>query len=218
MQKHAGIKHDMAELAKDRASVLPSVPMMSRTAKVSLALSALLCGMLAAKDAHAIERQHHLGIGTGVTLLGAASSPVSLGGAVGAFYTYGLTDQFNLLVEGSFALQSVSDNPLSDKDPTIPKVRPRFLGGGAAGLAYVLDVLQWVPYGGLLIGVNSFNGGTLDKSIVSPDAVLALGLDYQVGRKLSVGGAFRQHFALTQLSAYPSYTQLFVKLEYTWGY
>lgn len=192
--------------------------MKTGTAKIFVAHAALLCGLFATRTAAAVERQHHLGLGTGVTLLGAAESPVSLGGAVGAFYTYGLTDQFNLLVEGSFALQSVSDSPRSDKDPSIPKVRPRFVGGGGAGLAYVLDVLQWVPYGGVLFGVNTFHGGTLDKSVVSPDAVLALGLDYQFGRRVTLGGAFRQHFALTQMSTYPSYTQIFLKLEYTWGY
>ena len=79
-------------------------------------------------------------------------------------------------------------------------------------------MLQWVPYGGLLFGVNTFSGGTMAGTVVSPDAVLAIGLDYQFSRKVTLGGAFRQHFALTQLSTYPSYTQLFLKLEYTWGY
>lgn len=153
-----------------------------------------------------------------MTLLGAAQSPVSLGGVVGAFYTYGITDQFNLLVEGSFAVQGVSQSPISDKDATVPGVRPRFLGTGAAGVSYVLDVLQWVPYGGLLFGVNALGGGTLPGTVVSPDAILAIGLDYQFGRRVTLGGAFRQHFLLTQLSAYPSYSQLFLKLEYTWGY
>ena len=153
-----------------------------------------------------------------MTLLGAAQSPVSLGGVVGAFYTYGITDQFNLLVEGSFALQGVTESPISDKDPTVPAVRPRFLGTGAAGVSYVLDVLQWVPYGGLLLGVNALGGGTMPGVVVSPDAILAIGLDYQFGRRVTLGGAFRQHFALTQLSVYPSYSQLFLKLEYTWGY
>ena len=83
---------------------------------------------------------------------------------------------------------------------------------------YVLDVLRWVPYGGALLGAGALGGGNLDATQVLLDGQIALGLDYAINRSWAVGGAFRQHFFLTKMDTYPSYTTLFLRAEYVWGW
>ena len=87
----------------------------------------------------------------------------------------------------------------------------------AAGVAYVLDVLQWVPYAGVLVGGYGLGGGTIQGTKVLAGAAFALGLDYRVSRSLCAGVTARQHM-LTEPNTYPSYTQLFAKFEYTFGW
>jgi outer membrane protein W len=50
-----------------------------------------------------------------------------------------------------------------------------------------------------------------------PGAAIALGLDYRISRDWAVGVSARQH-AFLDLSTYPSYTQAFARVQYTWGW
>jgi hypothetical protein len=176
------------------------------------------CLMTRAPEASAVERQHHVGIAPGLGVLATDQSPTSLGGLLGGFYTYGLNDQFNLMVEGAAGLHTYSKDPLSAEDPTVPATRPSVVGSAAAGVSYVLDVLRYVPYGGLLVGADFLSGGTMDRLIAAPTLQIALGLDYQFNRTFNVGFAYRQHLMLTRLATYPSYSTLFLKAEIAWGY
>jgi hypothetical protein len=98
-----------------------------------------------------------------------------------------------------------------------PRTRPAGLADATVGVGYVLDVLRWVPYAGVLVGGYALTGGTIAGTKVLPGAGFALGLDYRLGRSWAVGFAFRQHF-VTEPSTYPSFTQLFARFEYTWGW
>src|SRR4051812_18160623 len=78
----------------------------SRSSNVG-ALAALFASavVLASSPAQAIERQHHLGLGPALGILainGKSTTSVGFGGLL--HYTYGLTDQFNLTIEGGSAI------------------------------------------------------------------------------------------------------------------
>jgi hypothetical protein len=144
----------------------------------------------------------------------ADKSSADVGGAAGAHYTYGLSDAFNLMAEGAWSLLALNE---SGKAST-PRTRPSWAANVDVGIGYVLDVLQWVPYGGLLLGGYALSGGTLDATKYLPGAEVALGLDFKFDRSLSAGVAVRQHLLLTDLNTYPSFTQAFARIQYSWGW
>lgn len=171
---------------------------------------------LAAPSARAVEREHHIGIGTGLSLLKIGDKDtMDVGAGVTGFYTYGITDQFNLLIEGGTSLVALGEQ--RDAKDT-PPTRPTTVSHAAAGVAYVLDVLQWVPYAGVLGGGTYFAGGTVAGGLVLPDAQIALGLDYKFSRRVAFGVALRQHLFLTKMDTYPTFTNIFAKVEYSWGW
>jgi hypothetical protein len=175
--------------------------------------------VLLVTEAHAVERQHHVGLAPGATFWKTADSPIATGFSMGAFYTYGITDQINLLGEVRGSVLTLSRDVIDPKDrPIVPKTRPSREGSAAIGLAYVLDVLRWVPYGGFLVGAQGLGGGTMESAKYMPTLQLALGLDYQINRTLSAGFAFRQSIFVFNASEYPTATHLFAKVEFSWGY
>lgn len=139
---------------------------------------------------------------------------MSVGGYGAVHYAYGLSDAFNFMAEGGFALVAL-DEAKGDK---IPTTRPASVSHAGAGVAYVLDVVQWVPYIGLLGTGYLFNGGSLDGAKAGFGGALALGLDYQFSRSIAGGVGLRQHFVLSDMSTYPSYTQALVRVEWMWGW
>jgi opacity protein-like surface antigen len=171
--------------------------------------------LLAASTSTARENEHHIGVDVGGSLLDIADkSSASLGAGLGAHYVYGLTDQFNLLGEGSASFVSLKE----DADDKTPHTRPTTVSHVAVGIAYTLDVMTLVPYFGILGGGFVMGGGTLDHTMILPGGQLALGADYKLSRHWSVGLAFRQTMFLTKTSTYPSYSNLFARVEYVWGW
>jgi hypothetical protein len=168
-----------------------------------------------APSAGAVEREHHVGVDTGgAMLLIADKSTPSVGAGVGAHWTYGLSDAFNLIVDGSWSLVAIGEKRL---DANTPATRPATVTSLDAGIAYVLDVLRWVPWGGLMAGGYALGGGTISGTKFLPGIALALGLDYRISRSWAVGLSIRQH-VLSNASTYPSFTQTFARIEYTWGW
>ncbi len=165
--------------------------------------------------AAAVERENHVGVDLGASMLVVSdkSSP-DVGPALGAHWTYGLSDAFDLMVEGSWSLLALHENVTSK---STPRDRPGWGANANVGVAYVFDVLSWVPYAGLLLGGYTFGGGTLDGSRLLVGFDVALGVDYRFTRSLCAGVSARQHM-LSDVPEYPSYTQLFARLEYTWGW
>lgn len=171
--------------------------------------------VMAPAGAQAFERQQHLGVHGGLALLKVGGKDtVDVGAGGGLHYAYGLSDAFNLMIEGSYAQVAM-------EEATAPKVlanRPTGVTNFGVGASYVLDVIRWVPYGGLLADGFLFTGGNLVKPIVAFGLGLAVGLDYHATRNLAFGFAFRQHFAFSSFSDYPSYSQFFLRAEYVWGW
>lgn len=163
----------------------------------------------------ATERQHHLGLAPVGTLLKVRNHHLSSGVGATALYTYGLTDQFNFMAEATHSFLGLGE---AGKPTSPPLVRPGFMSTGAVGVSYVLDVLRWVPYAGILASGNVLGGGVLPGAFFAPGAQVALGLDYQFSRHVVAGVGFRQHFLLTRLADYPLYSSLFLKAEWQWGY
>jgi hypothetical protein len=176
--------------------------------------AAIAAMILAARPALAVEREHHVGVDLGATMFSVSEKgSVDLGPMAGAHYAYGLTDAFNLMVEGSWSLLSTSE----PGGKTVPHTRPTWEAHGSAGVAYVFDVLTWVPYVGILVGGYVLGGGTLDNAKPLAGFSLAVGADYRLSRSLSVGISARQHM-MSDPSTYPEFTQLFAQAEYTFGW
>jgi hypothetical protein len=53
---------------------------------------------------------------------------------------------------------------------------------------------------------------------VLPDVEIALGLGYRIDRSWAVGAAVREQMFFTEMSTYPSNTQIFARAEYCWGW
>ena len=189
---------------------------MKRRAPAKLAaLTLAIAGALSCRDASAVERQHHLGVGGGLAMLKIDDkTTMSVGGMGGLHYAYGLSDAFNLMVEGGYGIVAIGEA----KGAGIPPTRPASLGHLGVGAGYVLDMVQWVPYVGALATGYTMSGGSLEKTRVDFGVGLAAGLDYQFTRSFAVGAAVRQHFILSAMSTYPTYTEGLLRAEIAWGW
>lgn len=182
---------------------------------VGTAASSVLVSMMVSAPAGAVERQHHLGAGGGIALLKVDDkSTMSAGGMGSLHYAYGFSDAFNLVAEGGYSLVALGE----EKGAGIPATRPAGIGHLGAGATYVLDVIQWVPYIGLLGTGYTFHGGSIDGVKGAFGATVAVGLDYQLSRSFAFGLAGRQHVVLSALSTYPTFTEGFVRFEVLWGW
>jgi len=192
------------------------VSVSARRALLGLAVTAaLFAPITTAATAAAVEHEHHLGIGLGGAALKVDDKSGMMVGAGGAaHYAYGVTDAFNFVAEYSSAIVAL-DAKLDN--PTTPHTRPSTIDTAGVGAAYVFDVLRWVPYATLLASGSLLHGGTLDKTLVTGGVQIGLGLDYKFNFSWAAGVAYRQHMFLTKMSTYPSYSQLFFRVEYAWG-
>lgn len=171
---------------------------------------------LSGARAQAIERQHHLGLSPALGVLsiqGKSTTSTGLGGAL--HYAYGLSDQWNLMIEGSSVVVALNQEQDSKESP---RNRPATVDHAAFGVGYVIDILRWVPYVGAQGGVYRLAGGTLEADVFLAGLSVGAGLDYQLSRRFAIGLAGRQHLMLSKLSTYPSYTTALLRFEYMWGY
>ncbi len=172
--------------------------------------------VVVAPPASAFEKQHHLGLSPALAVLKVnEKSTTSVGAGLSLHYAYGLTDQFNFMVEGGSHV--VAANQQVDS-PETPATFPARVDHAGVGVGYVLDVLRWVPYFGVLGQGYVLSGGTIPRAVVAVGVSIAAGLDYQIGRHFAVGLAVRQNFIASELSTYPTYTLAQLRAEYVWGY
>jgi hypothetical protein len=179
----------------------------------------LFAGVLsiaAARDASAIERQHHIGLAPQLSILSVDDkSTLSVGGGLALHYAYGLSDTFNLMVEAS---SSAVARHQDQDTPETPRTRPAGIDHGAFGVGYVIDVLRWVPYLCALGGVYRVYGGTVPTDLYLPGLSLGAGLDYQISRSFAVGLGVRENLMVSKLQTYPSYLTAMLRAEYMWGW
>jgi hypothetical protein len=138
-------------------------------ARVALSIGTAATFVSLGAPAHAFERQWHVGGGLG---LATESGGYDIGPVLGVHGAYGISDVFDVRLE----LQA-SRNDLAGF--------PVWFYAMRAGLAYKLDVLQWIPYAGPTAGgfFMTFANGTLLKPCVGALA----GLDYAVSEHVGVG-------------------------------
>ena len=180
---------------------------MRRAARAACAVAAAVAASAFPADAGAVEREHQIGLELGVPMLVVHGNvnTVAWGPSAGLHYTYGLSDAFNLVADADSAVL------LSG----IPK--PATLTHGDVGIAYVLDVLRWVPWGSAEIGGYGLTGNSIGGTFL-PGAALAVGLDYRFDRSWAAGIVVREHLFVTNLSLFPSLTEAFLRVGYTWGW
>jgi hypothetical protein len=88
-----------------------------------------------------------------------------------------------------------------------------------AGLVYKLDVLRWVPWGGVYAGYQTMLGAPpAELPFKRGDVTLGLGggLDYAFSRQYGCGASARLDQGLTVAQA-RSFEALF-RFEYRWGF
>jgi outer membrane protein with beta-barrel domain len=187
-----------------------------RVARTIATAAVLLLALGPARRAEAFERQQHLGIDGGYSLLKIdGKSTVDSGGGFGVHYAYGISDAFNLSVELQHSIVALNQRLDS---PSTPHTFPAYASSATVGAQYVFDVLTWVPYAGLLAGPYLMGGGTIDSPKVLFGAQLELGIDYQLSRSFAVGVAYHEHFVLSDMSTYPVFFNVFARVEYVWGW
>lgn len=120
--------------------------------------------------------------------------------------TYGITDAFNFV---------------SELQGTFYPARSVTIGNASAGIAYVFDVLRWVPYVGLMGGAyvlaSTESACKMDCVALRPGGSLPFGLDYQISRSLAVGFAGRDQLIFGGGGVTHTLT-LGARVEYIWGY
>jgi hypothetical protein len=177
----------------------------------AVAAALVVASAVFVRPAFAVEREQQLGadLGGSMLIVSGKNAP-DVGGMAGVHWTYGISDALNLMVEADWSLVALHETGT-------PPIRPSWAANADIGLGYVFDVLRWVPYAGVLVGGYDLSGGTIPGTKVLVGAAIALGCDYRFGRSLAAGIALRQHM-LSDASTYPSFTQAFARVEYTWGW
>ncbi len=174
-----------------------------------IAAAAACVALLSSLRAEAFERQWRVGAGVGLAGLtefqGAFSSP-----AFGVHGAYGVSDMFDVMAD-----VVASSHSLVERDRTL-------LTSASAGIAYKLDVVEWVPYFGVLAGYYRFSGPRPVSSPHQAGAGLVIGLDYALQRDFGVGAQLRYHGFMDDLPGSlfgggPYFTTL-LRGEYRWGY
>jgi len=174
--------------------------------KFAGSLAAVACAAvfgLVARPALAFERQWHVGAAAGVT----GGHGLSLGPALGAYAAYGLSDVFDARLE----LTARGYHVGSTQNPNALTAM--------AGLVYKLDVLRWVPWGGVYAGYQAMLGAPpAELPFKRGDVTLGLGggLDYAFSRQYGCGASARLDQGLTVTQA-RSFEALF-RFEYRWGF
>jgi hypothetical protein len=155
------------------------------------------------RAALAFEREWHLGAGAGIS----SGSGLSTSPAIGAYAAYGLSDVFDFRAE------------LTGRGYQIGASRDPHSLSAAAGLAYKLDVLRWVPWAGVYVGYVGFLKQPREGlPFARHDAAIGLGfgLDYAASRQLGLGVTLRYDDALTQAGA--TNFDALLRVEYRWGW
>ncbi len=179
-----------------------------------------LAALCNARSAQAFEREWHLGGGVGLT---AYPHYYTAGPALGLNAAYGISDVFDVKLELLGSLTTYTPPLSKDEIAAGLKSKPSEYAepwSAAAGLSYKLDVLQWIPYGALLVGYQHIGGRLPIGGPYRRDDALAavlLGLDYAATRNFGLGASVRSDFLLTSTEHGVAFTPM-LRVEYHWGF
>ena len=156
----------------------------------------------APRSALAFERQWHLGLGAGIS---APSEAYKIAPALSLHGAYGISDVFDvrLTATGSLLRPSADDS------------KHHSLSLATLALAYKLDVIEWIPYGGVRAGFYTFGdlpAGDFHRRGGSVGGVC--GLDYSFTRGAAVGFEASEDFLLPHGTVFSA----LLHVEYRWGF
>jgi hypothetical protein len=150
--------------------------------------------------AAAADQEWHAGVRAGVASLAGQG----VGPAIGVHGAYGLGDMFDVTAEllGSRHGGASGTDVLS----------------ASAGLAYKIDVLQWIPYVAVLGGYYHYGGapGPDGERGSEVGASAQIGIDYLVMRQLAIGADVRWHASFHGGMDIPLVSAT-LGAEYRWG-
>jgi hypothetical protein len=174
-------------------------------------IRALVAAALAlfAPAAPAIEGQWHTGGG-----LGAASFARTDSGwapALGVHAAYEISDMFDARLELTASRHSFADDTATT------------FYGGALGLTYKVDVIEWVPYFGLLGGLYRFSSEVRPAPLQQQELgiMVPLGIEYVPSRTAAFGLQVAYHGFMSDPMASlgdAPYVSLLLRAEYRWGW
>jgi hypothetical protein len=173
-----------------------------RFARAVVTLAGVFGTLLVGARADAFERQWHFGAGGGIA---SAGDGYALGPAIGLHAAYGLSDVFDARLE-----LLVSQHARASAGLPVD----RFYGG-KLGVAYKLDVIQWIPY----VGVSAGFLGVVEPRAPyrATQATLGLvgGLDYAVARSFGLGVVATADYVLGPTA---TMTAGLLRAEYRFGW
>ena len=176
---------------------------MPRPIFVSLATLAI------ATPAAAIEGQWHVGGGAGAATF--ARTDTGWAPLLGIHGAYELSDMFDARVELSASRHSFVDETTTD------------FYAVDAGLTYKVDVIEWVPYFGLLGGYYAFNGDVWPAPLKNRELgiMIPLGLEYVPSRTFAAALQVAYHgFLSDPLNSVGDapYVTILLRAEYRIGW
>jgi hypothetical protein len=177
-----------------------------------LTISLALCLVGLSASAAAVERQWHLGAGLGA---GTFKGSSGLAPGAGAYAAYGISDVFDARLELTAITYDFTE-------PPAPVDRTQVYSA-LIGLSYKVDVIEWVPYMGLLVGYTRFSGGPKPEQRSKNDLGFDahVGLDYLWTRSVGFGTKLGYQGFLgnppDSLADTPSFVFM-VRTEYRWGW
>ncbi len=171
-----------------------------------------LAALLVSAPAKAFEREWHVGAGAGIS--GLTAEGVGSGLEAGAHLAYGLSDTFDVRLDGRYALLPVV---LPATALHLPVEESRSFAVVDASIAYKVDLLRLVPW--LAVGVgyfHAFEAPLPEQSLASHDLHLvgSFGLDYAVTRQLGLGVTARSGYLLAGAGTFGAQGYA----EYRWGF
>jgi hypothetical protein len=186
--------------------------MCARTMRAKLIHGAVSALLLVAVPAGAVERQWHAGVGLGAAAVSGArgSSPMAE-----LFGAYGLNDMFDARLELAGSTQDFTAQGE-------PEDRTQIYSA-LAGLRYNLDVIEWVPHFGVVLGYYRFSAGPLPEHRARNELGFAaeLGLDYLFSREVGAGLMLAYHGFLLDPPASLGNTPMvsaLISVERRWGW
>jgi hypothetical protein len=157
----------------------------------------LLVAIATPSAAFGYEDQLAVGLDLGYAQVAAAPGGAGFGGGPQA--KLGLDDTWNLYAAGFYAFHPEDS---------------LHVGTLAAGVEYVFDVLQWIPWGGF--GIEALGAAEDGSAGLEAGAQAALGVDYLADRAYSFGLTARWHAVLSDLERFPIYFTLALRGSLLW--
>lgn len=177
-------------------------------ARVAVALTIASSALLWCADGAALEREWHVGASFGFAdFVDVEEQSTAL--VLGGYGAYGLSDMFDVNLE-----------LMASGHELVPGETTRVYSA-AAGMTYKVDVIEWVPYIGALLGWYAFDGAAPEGETSKAGFSLTAGINYYFDRHWGAGAQVRYHGYLddppTSLGRGSYFTGV-ARAEYRWGF